>query len=71
MREAIGGCTRRLAKPQPAHLPAPLSAGVDNLLDATYAEHISRGGAAVAGYTTTARINEPGAIYWLKIDLSY
>ena len=50
---------------------AKLSVGVDNLLDATYAEHISRGGAAVAGYTTSTRINEPGATYWLKLDLSY
>jgi len=48
-----------------------LSAGVDNLLDADYAEFVSRGGAAVPGFTTTTRVNEPGRTLWLKLDLRY
>jgi iron complex outermembrane receptor protein len=44
-----------------------VSAGVDNLLDKTYAEHLSRGGAAVSGYEQTMRVNEPGRTLWLKV----
>jgi iron complex outermembrane receptor protein len=50
---------------------ARLSAGVDNLLDATYAEHISRSGAAIAGFPVTTRVNEPGLNLWIKLDLTY
>ncbi len=48
-----------------------LSAGVDNLFDTTYAEHISRAGAAVAGFVQTTRVNEPGRFAWLKCDYRY
>jgi iron complex outermembrane receptor protein len=50
---------------------ARLSAGIDNLLDRTYAEHISRAGSAVAGFAQTTRVNEPGRTLWLKLDLTY
>jgi iron complex outermembrane receptor protein len=43
-----------------------ISAGVDNLLDRTYAEHLSRGGAEVSGFERFARVNEPGRVVWLK-----
>lgn len=43
-----------------------LTAGVDNLFDVTYAEHISRSGANITGYEQTTRINEPGRTFWLK-----
>jgi iron complex outermembrane recepter protein len=43
-----------------------ISAGIDNLFDITYAEHISRGGAIISGYNTTTRVNEPGRTLWLK-----
>jgi iron complex outermembrane recepter protein len=48
-----------------------LSAGIDNLLDRNYAEHLSRGGAMLSGYTQTTRVNEPGRTLWLKagVDL--
>ncbi|WP_221030704.1 TonB-dependent copper receptor [Actomonas aquatica] len=48
-----------------------LSAGIDNLFDTTYAEHISRAGAAVAGFIQTTRVNEPGRFAWLKCDYRY
>jgi len=48
-----------------------LSAGVDNLFDTTYAEHLSRGGAAVSGYEQTTRVNEPGRTLWLKVGASF
>ncbi len=43
-----------------------LSAGVDNVFDKQYAEHISRSGASVAGYETTTRVNDPGRTVWVK-----
>jgi iron complex outermembrane receptor protein len=47
-----------------------LTGGIDNLFDKTYAEHISRAGAAVAGYDRTTRINEPGRTAWLKLNVT-
>ncbi|PKM42937.1 MAG: TonB-dependent copper receptor [Gammaproteobacteria bacterium HGW-Gammaproteobacteria-1] len=46
-----------------------LAAGVDNLLDETYAEHISRSGSMIAGYEQTTRVNEPGRNYWVKASI--
>jgi iron complex outermembrane receptor protein len=48
-----------------------ISAGVDNLLDKTYAEHLSRNGGGVTGYPITTRINEPGRMLWIKLALNY
>ncbi len=51
---------------------ALLSAGVDNLLDRTYAEHISRGGAMVAGFPApTTRVNEMGRNFWVKASVRF
>jgi iron complex outermembrane receptor protein len=47
-----------------------IAAGVDNLFDKTYAEHISRAGASVAGFEQTTRVNEPGRTLWLKANLA-
>lgn len=46
-----------------------ISAGIDNMLDATYAEFISRGGASVPGFLPTTRVNEPGRTLWVKLDV--
>lgn len=43
-----------------------VTAGIDNLLDETYAEHVSRAGATIPGFDQLARINEPGRTLWLK-----
>jgi iron complex outermembrane receptor protein len=45
-----------------------ITGGIDNLLDRTYAEHLSRGGAMVPGFLTLRRINEPGRTLWLKVN---
>ncbi len=45
-----------------------ISAGVDNLLDRAYAEHLSKSGAMVPGFVQTTRINEPGRSFWLKAN---
>lgn len=48
-----------------------LAAGVDNLFDETYAEHVSRGGAMVAGFEQTTRVNEPGRTLWLNLSAEF
>lgn len=48
-------------------LALAVSLGIDNLTDQTYAEHLSRAGAALAGYEQTARVNEPGRTLWMKL----
>jgi iron complex outermembrane receptor protein len=54
------------------HARAQLSAGIDNLLGKTYAEHLSRGGSMVAGFPPpTLRVREPGRTWWAKLQLSF
>ena len=50
---------------------AQLSAGVDNVFDRTYAEHISRAGAMVSGFTQTTRVNEMGRMLWMKANFKF
>ncbi|MBV2192086.1 MAG: TonB-dependent copper receptor [Proteobacteria bacterium] len=47
-----------------------ISGGIDNLFDRTYAEHISKAGSMIAGYTQTTRVNEPGRTAWLKAQIA-
>jgi len=51
------------------HPRATLTAGIDNVFDKTYAEHLSRNGGAVTGYPATMRVNEPGRTFWLRVAL--
>jgi iron complex outermembrane receptor protein len=46
-----------------------ITAGVDNLLDKSYAEHISKAGVAVSGFEQISRVNEPGRFFWLKASI--
>jgi len=48
-----------------------ITAGIDNLFDKAYAEHISRAGAAVSGYEVTDKVNEPGRTWWLKAQWKF
>lgn len=50
---------------------AQLTAGVDNLFNRVYAEHISRAGSMVAGFTQTARVNEVGRNLWIKGNIEF
>ncbi|TIC78670.1 TonB-dependent copper receptor [Crenobacter intestini] len=45
-----------------------LSAGVDNLFDRAYAEHLSKSGAEITGYDRTWQVNEPGRTLWLQVQ---
>ena len=42
------------------------SVGIDNLLDKTYSEHLSKSGSAVSGYPQIGKINEAGLTFWLN-----
>lgn len=53
-----------------------LTAGIDNVLDKAYAEHLSRTGqsAGMTGmelYPIDTRINEPGRTLWAKLQFSF
>ena len=45
-----------------------LTGGMDNVLNKTYAEHISKAGAMINGYERSIRVNEPGRTLWLKLQ---
>ncbi|MBF0272684.1 MAG: TonB-dependent copper receptor [Magnetococcales bacterium] len=44
------------------------TAGVDNVLDKAYAEHLSNDGLAALGFPANTRINEPGRTVWVKLS---
>ena len=49
-----------------------VTAGVDNLFNRTYAEHISRSTSNIPGYVVqSVRVNEPGRMLWLKASLTF
>ncbi len=51
-----------------------VSAGVDNLLDKAYSEHLNLAGSAGFadyGLDATRRVNEPGRTYWARVDMSF
>ena len=49
-----------------------LTAGVDNLLNRTYSEHLNLGGNAAFGYPADpVRINEPGRTFWTKLNVNF
>lgn len=48
-----------------------LTAGIDNVLDKTYAEHVNAANQDLAGYVQTTRVNEPGRTVWLKANFRF
>ncbi|MGY1457079.1 TonB-dependent copper receptor [Luteimonas sp. A534] len=49
-----------------------ITAGVDNLFDRAYSEHLNLAGNADFGYPADAvRINEPGRTFWLRVGYAY
>ncbi|CAD5108056.1 TonB-dependent copper receptor [Zestomonas carbonaria] len=48
-----------------------VSAGVDNLLDKAYAEHLNLAGNAGFGFAAGERVAEPGRTFWTRLDLSF
>ncbi len=54
-----------------ANKAVQVTAGVDNVFNKTYAEHISRAGAMVSGFTQTTRVNELGRNVWVKANFDF
>jgi len=54
---------------------ATLTAGIDNIFDKAYAEHISKtgswAGGDLAAYNDTVRVNEPGRTFWMRGSLTF
>lgn len=48
-----------------------LSAGVDNLFDKNYTEHLNLAGNAGFGFPADTRIDEPGRTLWAKVDFDF
>ncbi len=48
-----------------------LDAGIDNLLNKQYAEHLSRASEALPGYGSTGKTPEPGRTLWLKTSYRF
>ncbi|MCF6440419.1 TonB-dependent copper receptor [Pseudoalteromonas luteoviolacea] len=45
--------------------------GLDNVFDKTYAEHLSRSGTMVSGYSQTSKVNEAGRTVWLNMNWKF
>src|SRR5690554_1024867 len=51
---------------------AQLTAGIDNLFDRAYSEHLNLAGNSAFGYPAEpVRINEPGRTGWVKLNVRY
>ncbi|NCT67889.1 MAG: TonB-dependent copper receptor [Rhodanobacteraceae bacterium] len=48
-----------------------LAAGIDNLFDRTYAEHVNAASVELAGYVNTLRVNEPGRTAWMELRYAF
>ncbi|WP_156107081.1 TonB-dependent copper receptor [Cedecea neteri] len=48
-----------------------LSAGVDNLLNKTYSEHLNLAGNSSFGYSSNTPVNEPGRTVWGKVNVTF
>ncbi len=51
-----------------ANAHVQLTAGIDNLLDKNYAEHLSRADATMTGYDQIRQVNEPGQTVWAQVQ---
>ncbi|SNY65796.1 TonB-dependent copper receptor [Enterobacter sp. CC120223-11] len=48
-----------------------LSAGIDNLLNKAYSEHLNLAGASEFGYASRQQIAEPGRTWWLEMNYHF
>ncbi len=48
-----------------------VSAGVDNIFNRNYSEHLNLAGNSSFGYSTNTPVNEPGRTWWAKLNLSF
>lgn len=48
-----------------------VSAGVDNLFDIAYSEHLNLAGNSSFGYSSGTAVNEPGRTFWAKMNVTF
>lgn len=48
-----------------------VSAGVDNLFDKAYSEHLNLAGNSSFGYSANTAVNEPGRTFWGKVNVTF
>lgn len=48
-----------------------LSAGVDNIFNKTYSEHLNLAGNSGFGYSSNTPVSEPGRTYWAKLNFTF
>ncbi|MFK8257193.1 TonB-dependent copper receptor [Erwinia sp. AnSW2-5] len=48
-----------------------LSAGLDNILNKTYSEHLNLAGNSAFGYSANTAVNEPGRTWWAKVNVKF
>lgn len=48
-----------------------VSAGVDNIFNRTYSEHLNLAGNSAFGYSGTSPVNEPGRTWWAKVSAKF
>lgn len=48
-----------------------VSAGVDNLFDTAYSEHLNLAGNSSFGYSANTAVNEPGRTWWAKVNVTF
>lgn len=48
-----------------------VTAGVDNLFDKAYSEHLNLAGNSSFGYSASTPVNEPGRTYWGKLNVTF
>lgn len=50
---------------------AKLSAGIDNIFNHNYSEHLNLAGNSSFGYSINTPVNEPGRTWWAKLNLTF
>lgn len=48
-----------------------VSAGVDNLFDVAYSEHLNLAGNSSFGYSANTAVNEPGRTFWGRLSVTF
>ncbi|CEE89914.1 putative outer membrane copper receptor (OprC) [Xenorhabdus nematophila str. Anatoliense] len=48
-----------------------ISAGIDNIFDKAYSEHLNLAGNSGFGYSGHTRVNEPGRTYWARVNVKF
>ncbi|RDJ00478.1 hypothetical protein DVT68_06695 [Dyella solisilvae] len=48
-----------------------LSAGIDNVFNKIYAEHVNAATAGLVGYVNTTPVNESDRTCWVKLDVKH